>query len=366
MTVFTHNGQSNKARVAFAAPFPGTILPFHLAEMGGELIAQKDSFLCAAKGVSIGIHFQRKIMTGMFGGEGFIMQKLQGDGWAFVHGGGCIIERELGPGEELHVDTGCVAAMSPTVDFDIVRSGSVKSIVFGGEGLFFAKLRGPADLPVSLGVVGPAVPGVGMAPRDGQGAGAAGPAHPDRRMGPLHGPGMQRGVLQPVAAAPERHVILREEPPQDLHALLQAVHPLAHRRERDAVRPMLGLVPGGAHRALHPPLREVVERDHLGREHRGPAMGHPGHHRPQADRRGLPGEPRQERPGLEVRALGIADQREEVVADPDALDPQVLGHQRPVHEVVEAQMMLLGLEPETHGRSLRVVADGVRAGVYAP
>ncbi len=145
MTVFTHQGQG-KARVAFAAPYPGTILPFHLAEMGGMLIAQKDSFLCAAKGVSIGIHFQRKIMTGMFGGEGFIMQKLEGDGYAFVHGGGCIIERELGPGEELHVDTGCVAAMTPTIDFDIVRAGSVKSMLFGGEGVFFAQLRGPGKV----------------------------------------------------------------------------------------------------------------------------------------------------------------------------------------------------------------------------
>jgi len=145
MTVFTHTGQG-KARVAFAAPFPGTILPFHLAEMGGQLIAQKDSFLCAAKGVSIGIFFQRKIMTGLFGGEGFIMQKLEGDGWAFIHGGGCIVERELGPGEELHVDTGCVAAMTPTVDFDIVRAGSVKSMIFGGEGVFFAQLRGPGKV----------------------------------------------------------------------------------------------------------------------------------------------------------------------------------------------------------------------------
>ncbi len=145
MTVFSHQGQG-KARVAFAAPYPGTILPFHLAEMGGVMIAQKDSFLCAAKGVSIGIHFQRKIMTGLFGGEGFIMQKLEGDGWVFIHGGGCIVERELGPGEELHVDTGCLAAMTPTVDFDIVRAGSVKSMFFGGEGMFFAQLRGPGKI----------------------------------------------------------------------------------------------------------------------------------------------------------------------------------------------------------------------------
>ena len=145
ITVFSHQGQG-KARVAFAAPYPGTILPFHLAEMGGQIIAQKDSFLCAARGVSIGIFFQRKIMTGLFGGEGFVMQKLEGDGWVFIHGGGCIVERELGPGEELHVDTGCLAAMTPTIDFDIVRAGSVKTMMFGGEGMFFAKLRGPGKV----------------------------------------------------------------------------------------------------------------------------------------------------------------------------------------------------------------------------
>jgi uncharacterized protein (TIGR00266 family) len=142
MTVFTHTGHG-KARVSFASPYPGAILPFNLAEMGGSLIAQKDAFLCAAKGVSIGIHFQRRVMTGLFGGEGFIMQRLDGDGYAFVHVGGCVIERELQPGEELHVDTGCVAAMTPDVDFDLVRAGSVKSMIFGGEGVFFAKLRGP-------------------------------------------------------------------------------------------------------------------------------------------------------------------------------------------------------------------------------
>ncbi len=145
VTVFTHQGQG-KARVAFAAPYPGTIIPFHLAEMGGCMIAQKDSFLCAARGVSIGIHFQRKIMTGLFGGEGFVMQKLEGDGWVFIHGGGTIVERELGPGEELHVDTGCLAAMTPTIDFDIVRAGSIKSMMFGGEGVFFAQLRGPGKI----------------------------------------------------------------------------------------------------------------------------------------------------------------------------------------------------------------------------
>ena len=142
MTVFTHEG-AGKARVAFAAPYPGTILAFDLAEMGGSLVAQKDAFLCAAKGVSIGIHFQKRVMTGLFGGEGFIMQRIDGDGLAFVHVGGCIVERELRAGEELHIDTGCVAAMTPGVDFDLVRAGSVKSMIFGGEGVFFAKLRGP-------------------------------------------------------------------------------------------------------------------------------------------------------------------------------------------------------------------------------
>lgn len=145
MTVFTQQG-SGKARVAFAAPYPGTILPFRLADMGGQLIAQRDAFLCAAKGVSIGIHFQKKIGVGIFGGQGFIMQKLEGDGWVFVHGGGTIVERELAPGEELHVDTGCVAAMTPTVGFDIVRAGSVKSMIFGGEGFFFAQLVGPGKV----------------------------------------------------------------------------------------------------------------------------------------------------------------------------------------------------------------------------
>jgi uncharacterized protein (AIM24 family) len=143
--VFSHQGQG-KARVAFAAPYPGTILAFRLADVGGRLIAQKDAFLCAAKGVSVGIHFQKKIMTGLFGGEGFIMQKLEGDGYAFVHVGGCVVERELGAGEELHVDTGCVAAMTADVDFDIVRAGSIKSMIFGGEGVFFAQLRGPGKV----------------------------------------------------------------------------------------------------------------------------------------------------------------------------------------------------------------------------
>ena len=144
-TVFTHNG-SGKARVAFSAPVPGVILPIKLDEYGGTLICQKDSFLAAAKGVSIGVQFQRKIMTGLFGGEGFIMQKLEGDGWVFVQMGGTIVERTLAPGEELHVDTGCLAAYTPSVDFDMVGAGGVRSMLFGGEGLFFARLRGPGKV----------------------------------------------------------------------------------------------------------------------------------------------------------------------------------------------------------------------------
>lgn len=144
-TVFTHQG-SGKARVAFASPTPGAIIPMKLSDVGGTLICQKDSFLCAAKGVSMGIAFQRRIMTGLFGGEGFIMQKLDGDGWVFVQFGGTIIERELRSGEELHVDTGCLAAYTPSVDFDLVAAGGVKSMIFGGEGAFFARLRGPGKV----------------------------------------------------------------------------------------------------------------------------------------------------------------------------------------------------------------------------
>lgn len=144
-TVFTHNGQG-KARVAFGAPVPGLILPIKLSDLGGRLICQKDSFLAAAKGVSIGIHFQKRILTGLFGGEGFIMQKLEGDGWVFVQMGGMVIERELAPGQEIHVDTGCVAAFTDSVEFDLIAAGGVKSMVFGGEGVFFARLRGPGKV----------------------------------------------------------------------------------------------------------------------------------------------------------------------------------------------------------------------------
>ncbi len=171
ITVFTHTG-AGKARVAFAAPYPGTIIPVTLKNLGGRLICQKDSFLCAAKGVAIGIHLQRRILTGLFGGEGFIMQKLEGDGLAFLHAGGMVIERELGPGEMLQVDTGCLVAIQDTVDLDIQLVGGIKSMIFGGEGLFLVTLRGPGkvwlqSLPFSrlAGRMLAAAPGRGT-PRD--------------------------------------------------------------------------------------------------------------------------------------------------------------------------------------------------------
>jgi uncharacterized protein (TIGR00266 family) len=145
MTAFTHNG-SGKARVAFASPTPGSILPLRLADYAGRIICQKDSFLAAAKGVSVGIHFQKRVMTGLFGGEGFIMQKLEGDGWVFVQMGGTVTERTLAAGEQLHVDTGCIAAFTADVDFDLIRAGGIKSMIFGGEGLFFAQLTGPGKV----------------------------------------------------------------------------------------------------------------------------------------------------------------------------------------------------------------------------
>ncbi len=144
-TVFTHQGRG-KARVAFASPTPGSILPIKLDSVGGTLICQKDSFLAAARGVSIGIAFQRRMMTGLFGGEGFIMQKLDGDGWVFVQMGGTLVERELAAGEVVHVDTGCLAAFTPSVDFDLEMVRGVKSMVFGGEGVFFARLTGPGKV----------------------------------------------------------------------------------------------------------------------------------------------------------------------------------------------------------------------------
>jgi uncharacterized protein (TIGR00266 family) len=145
MTVFINKGQGKKC-VAFGAPYPGKILPMHLAELGGELIAQKDSFLAAAKGVSVGIAFQKRLGAGFFGGEGFIMQRLTGDGWAFIHAGGTLCEKTLAPGEVLRVDTGCIVAFQPQVDYDIQFVGGIKTAFFGGEGLFFATLRGPGKV----------------------------------------------------------------------------------------------------------------------------------------------------------------------------------------------------------------------------
>lgn len=144
-TVFSQQG-SGKGRVAFAAPYPGTILPLNLRDFGGKLVCQKDSFLAGAKGVSIGIQFQKKILTGLFGGEGFVLQKLEGDGWVFVHMGGTVRKIDLAPGEALDVDTGCLAAMTQDVDYDIRMVGGIKSMMFGGEGAFFARLTGPGTV----------------------------------------------------------------------------------------------------------------------------------------------------------------------------------------------------------------------------
>lgn len=153
MTAFT-NVASDKRRVTFASPYPGKIIPMDLSMLDGKIICQKDAFLCAAKGVSIGIEFQKKLGTGLFGGEGFIMEKLEGDGMAFVHAGGIVIERELRPNEILKIDTGCIVAFTSGVDYDIEFVGGIKNTLFGGEGLFFATLQGPGkvwiqSLPIS-------------------------------------------------------------------------------------------------------------------------------------------------------------------------------------------------------------------------
>lgn len=145
MTVFGNQG-SVRQKVAFASPYPGRIVPLDLSQLGGQMLCQKDAFLCAAKGISVGIAFQRKIGAGFFGGEGFILQKLEGDGLAFVHAGGMIVERDLAPGETLRLDTGCLVALQPQVDYDIQFVGGVKTALFGGEGLFFATLRGPGKI----------------------------------------------------------------------------------------------------------------------------------------------------------------------------------------------------------------------------
>jgi uncharacterized protein (TIGR00266 family) len=144
-TVYTNNARA-KQRVAFAAPYPGKIMPMDLRALGGTLICQKDAFLCAARGVSLGIHFQQKLGVGFFGGEGFIMQKLEGDGLAFVHAGGTVLKRELQAGQTLLIDTGCIVALMPSVNFEIQFVGKIKTALFGGEGLFFAKVTGPGTV----------------------------------------------------------------------------------------------------------------------------------------------------------------------------------------------------------------------------
>ncbi len=153
MTAFTNVGHG-KRRVSFASPYPGKIIPLDLSQLGGAVVCQKDAFLCAAKGVAINIEFQRKLGTGLFGGEGFIMEKLQGDGMAFMHAGGHVFERNLQAGEMIKIDTGCLVGYTMGVDFDIEFIGGIRNKVFGGEGIFFATLRGPGKiwiqtLPVS-------------------------------------------------------------------------------------------------------------------------------------------------------------------------------------------------------------------------
>jgi uncharacterized protein (TIGR00266 family) len=153
MTAFTHLG-IGKAKVAFAAPYPGKIIPLDLSEYQGKMICQKDSFLCAAKGVSVGIEFQRKLGTGLFGGEGFIMQKLEGDGMAFCHAGGHVMKKALKSNDTLRIDTGCIVAYTSGINYDIKFVGGVKNMMFGGEGVFFATLQGPGEvwlqtLPIS-------------------------------------------------------------------------------------------------------------------------------------------------------------------------------------------------------------------------
>jgi len=153
MTAFTNTG-TGKKHISFASPYTGKVVALDLLQLGGKVIAQKDAFLCAARGVSIGIEFQRKLGTGLFGGEGFIMQKLEGDGMAFVHAGGHIIQKDLQPGELLNIDTGCIVAFTPSCNYDIQFIGGIKNTIFGGEGLFYATLRGPGTvwiqtLPVS-------------------------------------------------------------------------------------------------------------------------------------------------------------------------------------------------------------------------
>jgi len=153
MTAFTHQGY-NKAKVSFASPYPGKIIPLDLKQYNNKIICQKDAFLCAAKGAQVGIEFSKRLGRGFFGGEGFIMQKVEGDGLAFLHAGGYIVEKKLERGEHLRVDTGCLVGFTSKVDYDIQFVKGIKNAVFGGEGLFFASLIGPGNvwiqtLPIS-------------------------------------------------------------------------------------------------------------------------------------------------------------------------------------------------------------------------
>ena len=153
MTAFTNTVQGKK-HVSFASPYPGKIIPLNLSQLGNRIICQKDAFLCAAKGVSVGIEFQRKLGTGLFGSEGFIMEKLEGDGMAFLYACGHVLKKDLQPGELLKIDTGCIVGFTSTIEYDIQFIGDIKNTIFGGEGLFFATLRGPGavwiqTLPIS-------------------------------------------------------------------------------------------------------------------------------------------------------------------------------------------------------------------------
>ncbi|MDG1529433.1 MAG: TIGR00266 family protein [Polaribacter sp.] len=169
MTVFTNSGHGKK-HASFASPYPGKIIPIDLSEFNGKFVCQKDAFLCAAQGVSIGIEFSKKLGRGLFGGEGFIMQKLEGDGMAFVHAGGTMSKKVLQPGEILRVDTGCIVGFTQTVDYDIEFVGGIKNTIFGGEGLFFAKLQGPGTVYIqSLPFSRLAGRVLAMAPRTGKG-----------------------------------------------------------------------------------------------------------------------------------------------------------------------------------------------------
>lgn len=169
MTVFTNDGVGKK-QVSFASPYPGKIVPIDLTEFGGKFICQKDAFLCAAKGVSIGIEFSKKLGRGLFGGEGFIMQKMEGDGLGFIHAGGTMAKKVLQSGEILKVDTGCIVGFTQTVDYDIEFVGGIKNTIFGGEGLFFATLKGPGTVYVqSLPFSRLAGRVLAMAPRTGKG-----------------------------------------------------------------------------------------------------------------------------------------------------------------------------------------------------